>query len=806
MNRNEFLQQQKVIEFETDKSVLREHLQSNLYFFVCYRHFFSYNAHWKHSWYYPLICDHLEAVFKGDIKKLMINQPPSTGKSALASVCFPAYVYINNPASNIYLTSFSDELVAGFSNQIKQILTANNRFEVNIPDQYDQYRKHQVDSQLRYEIKKAEYEKKGKKESAFSNMPTFVELFPEFQIGNKNTERFWTTTANGNFYAQPAGGQITGRHAGSKEEWNEFERIYKCYGLLITDDLHDSQKVESDVERRKSIDWYTRKFISRKATTETPEVIIGQRVHEDDICGTIIRNDDEGLWTVLSIPALMMRKQIWMMSENLNKRYVNFEDEKKIAEIDPAFGDEKVSINPLIYSLSTLEYMKRVDPYMFAGQMMQRPAPEEGGIFKQTMIIRYNQMPAQVKFKALFIDTAHDVDIHNDRTAFGAFYHCNDNLIYCVEGFAERLEEWQSIEKLYELHDRHHFNAIYVEHKSIGSALVQRAKKERLLPIFYFEPKDNKILRAKNASLYLQNYVRFPNTLPGQQPWVDEMIYELLNFPNASHDDYVDVLSSAVLTLANNNKIFYTFNPQYHCVVSPYMPSHQVICFAQDKGTTIFLGAEVTNNGQIRFTQEHTNIDGMIPIEQFVNNCMINNRMVTKGIQYLSTTVLQIDNEQRNANQTLLASQKVDGFNLADVIQKFYRDYPVRYIMPKKEHLFECCKLVNEQFIKNIFIAERHNYEPGIIINPNFTPLLKTGLEGGFALKQKCQLVNGASWELEELSPYYQECYAMLAIINYCFQNYYRQNSQFTQAKEPVYETNTLDVQMIDDYEGNFYA
>lgn len=45
------------------------------------------------NWLVDCICDHLEAVYRGQISRLLINIPPGLGKSVLMSVMFPAWVW-----------------------------------------------------------------------------------------------------------------------------------------------------------------------------------------------------------------------------------------------------------------------------------------------------------------------------------------------------------------------------------------------------------------------------------------------------------------------------------------------------------------------------------------------------------------------------------------------------------------------------------------------------------------------------------------------------------------------------------------
>src|ERR1700733_9871061 len=59
------------------------------------------NVDYIHGWHIDAICDHLEAVMNGDIRKLLINIPPRTSKSSIVSIAFPAWVWAQNDRSTL---------------------------------------------------------------------------------------------------------------------------------------------------------------------------------------------------------------------------------------------------------------------------------------------------------------------------------------------------------------------------------------------------------------------------------------------------------------------------------------------------------------------------------------------------------------------------------------------------------------------------------------------------------------------------------------------------------------------------------
>lgn len=78
---------------------------------------------WVEGKHLDLICDHLEAVERGDIKRLIINIPPGYAKSYLCSRCFPAWLLLRHPEWEFLLTSYGDDLAQEHSAAARQFYT-----------------------------------------------------------------------------------------------------------------------------------------------------------------------------------------------------------------------------------------------------------------------------------------------------------------------------------------------------------------------------------------------------------------------------------------------------------------------------------------------------------------------------------------------------------------------------------------------------------------------------------------------------------------------------------------------------------
>src|SRR5215471_1280577 len=62
------------------------------------------------NWHHHVVAEALDQVLSGEITRLMIFQPPQTGKSELVSRRLPAFALGKNPNVRIIACSYSDSL------------------------------------------------------------------------------------------------------------------------------------------------------------------------------------------------------------------------------------------------------------------------------------------------------------------------------------------------------------------------------------------------------------------------------------------------------------------------------------------------------------------------------------------------------------------------------------------------------------------------------------------------------------------------------------------------------------------------
>jgi predicted phage terminase large subunit-like protein len=206
---------------------------------------------WMQAAHHPIICRHLEAVFQGKIKRLIINIPPRYSKTELAVVNFIAWCLAQYPDCEFITTSYSARLAASNSWKAREIVASEP-----------------------YKI-----------------------LFPHVALRvDSSAKDEWRTTAGGCVYATGGLGTITGYGAGKHRP--EFG------GAIIIDDPHKADEARSDTMRANVIEWYQGTLQSRVNSPDTPIILIMQRLHEEDLAGWLLAGGSGEEWTHLCLPAI----------------------------------------------------------------------------------------------------------------------------------------------------------------------------------------------------------------------------------------------------------------------------------------------------------------------------------------------------------------------------------------------------------------------------------------------------------------------------------------------------------------------
>lgn len=195
------------------------------------------------------ICERLEAVARGDIKRLMISLPPGHAKSFTASQHFPAWFLSKYPEKNLICAAHTQELSDSFGLKIRNIIKSDE---------------HRL-------------------------------LFPDAGISSdKSGAGEWMTLQGGSYKATAVGASVTGRRA----------------HLIIGDDLLSGvEAAESESHRKKLWAWYQSDLFTRRVDDDTPIILIGTRWHLSDHFGRLDAEEHDGTgdkWERIILPALAL--------------------------------------------------------------------------------------------------------------------------------------------------------------------------------------------------------------------------------------------------------------------------------------------------------------------------------------------------------------------------------------------------------------------------------------------------------------------------------------------------------------------
>jgi predicted phage terminase large subunit-like protein len=187
------------------------------------------------------VCDHLEAVTKGQIRNLIINMPPRHMKSSLVSVLWPTWVWTTKPHLRWLYASYALQLSIRDSLYCRRI----------IESPWYQARWGHV-----YRL-----------------------------ASDQSVKSRFDNTEKGYRIATSVGGSATGEGG----------------DVLVCDDAHNVSEAESDVIREGVIDWYGGTMSTRLNDPKRgARVIVMQRVHQRDLAGYLL---EQGGWELLCLPA-----------------------------------------------------------------------------------------------------------------------------------------------------------------------------------------------------------------------------------------------------------------------------------------------------------------------------------------------------------------------------------------------------------------------------------------------------------------------------------------------------------------------
>lgn len=192
------------------------------------------------NWHLDVLCDQLEAVTRGDVKRLLINIPPGTAKSLITSVFWPAWEWATDPTKRFITASYGQDLATRDAVKMRVLVES----------------------------------------------PWYQAHWPTIFRGDANQKTRYENEDGGWRLATSVGGRGTGEHP---------DRI-------IIDDPHNVKQAESELERQAALDWFQQTVSTRGISRDAAIVVIMQRLHELDLSGMILSGNSAEEWRHICLP------------------------------------------------------------------------------------------------------------------------------------------------------------------------------------------------------------------------------------------------------------------------------------------------------------------------------------------------------------------------------------------------------------------------------------------------------------------------------------------------------------------------
>ena len=384
----------------------------------------------------------------------------------MASVAFPAYVLGHDPTKRLIVVSYGSELAVKHANDCRAIISS----------------------------------------------PRYKSVFPALQVSRtKNTEQEIATTRGGFRLAASVGGALTGRGGDI---------------IIIDDPIKPADALYAN-GREQLNSWYINTLLSRlDDKREGAIIIVMQRLHDDDLCGFVLKRAKD--WTVLDLAAIAFEDKRIQIGAG---RYW-----------DRCAGDV---LHPERESGADLDKISgEIGADVFAAQYQQRPIEPLGVVIKRDSVQYYEALP--VPTKSHYILQSWDIATTANPTSD---YSCCVTLLiderknyYVMDVLRERLLYHELKAGVISQREKYKPNTILIEEVGLGRKLVKDLKAAGV-PVVGIIPEGEKAIRV---AVQVEKFDNAQVFFPKSATWLTGFEDEIFAFPNGPHDDQIDALTQAL--------------------------------------------------------------------------------------------------------------------------------------------------------------------------------------------------------------------------------------------------------------------
>lgn len=460
------------------------------------------------NWHILELCTLLEDITAGKIKRAIINVPPGTMKSLLVSVIYPCWLWAKDPTKRILTAAYSD----------KRALDANIKARNLIKSEW------------------------------------FQTYFKVQLVEDQDTKGRFDTVQRGWRIATSVGGEGTGLHP----------------HLIIIDDASTATDAASPTERKTVNDWYSSTVSTRGVALDVIVIVIGQRLHEEDLPGFLLNKDRAG-WELVRWP---MRFEKCTCPEDLGEKeeirrcVLHKADPLWVADKRDHRTEEGELLFPQLFTEAKVKQLELDLANDAPGQLQQRPSPEGGSLFKREWFkfVDKEQLPVLKRMTSGY-DTAgtegggdasvrvrmsegfSKVLIAATNTTKARYETISDETFYVEDVKVFRLGPAGVDAMMLSLANTDGKSCPIREEREGGaSGKAQIEARTRLLKGWDYQEVAlgaNKLVRAKP----FRSQVEAGHVYLVRGDWNEAYITELCGFPQGKHDDQVDASSCAFNSL-----------------------------------------------------------------------------------------------------------------------------------------------------------------------------------------------------------------------------------------------------------------
>lgn len=420
------------------------------------------------NWHIEELCRVLEQVTRKELKRVIINIPPGAMKSLLISVFWPAWMWASNPKLRVLTAAYGQHLTTRDNLRVRDIV----------------------------------------------NSPWYQSHFPITLVADQNTKTRFNTANGGWRIATSVGGVGTGEHP----------------DVILIDDAITADQAQSEPERSAANRWFDRTMSTRGATRDAVILVVGQRLHEDDLPGYLLQRAG---WTHVCFPMRYIPTRPKTDSDS------GFTADPRDPRRAPGellwpemFSEEKVT-----------QLEVDLGAYGAAGQLQQQPAPEGGGLFKREWFRFLDVLPKVVVKRVRGWDTA-ATEGAGDYTVGVKIFELPDGTYVVADVVRGQLGPADVDTLMQVTAENDGQDCAQREEREGGasgkSVVAARAKLLRGLDYQGVSIGGNKLTRARAFRAQCQA----GNVALLRAPWNKEYLDELANYPG-KHDDQVDGSSCA---------------------------------------------------------------------------------------------------------------------------------------------------------------------------------------------------------------------------------------------------------------------